>query len=74
MVNGERRAALRRVTLHLVLGVVALDAVALGIYYLGGIEHASERVRMIFIVIWTVATAMTVALLLRRVRAVRRSS
>ena len=66
--NGERRAALRRTTLHLVLGVIALDAVALGIYYLGGIEHAAPRTRTIFVAIWTAATALTVAVLLRRVR------
>ena len=66
--NGERRAALRRTTLHLVLGVVALDAVALGIYYLGGIGHAAPRTQTTFVVIWTVASALTVAVLLRRVR------
>jgi hypothetical protein len=70
-VTSERRAALRRTTLQLVLGVVALDAVALGIYYLGGIEHASPHTRTIFVVIWTIATALTVAVLLRRVRRVR---
>jgi hypothetical protein len=66
-----RRAALRRATLQLVLGVVLLDAVALGIWFLGGVAHAPERTRMTFAVIWTVATAITVAILLRRVRQVR---
>lgn len=66
-----RRAALRGATLQLVLGVVMLDAVALAVYYLGGIAHAPERTRMIFAVTWTVATAITVAILLRRVRLTR---
>jgi hypothetical protein len=66
-----RRAALRRATLQLVAGVVALDAVALAIYYLGGIANASVSTRQTFVVIWTVATAITVAVLLKRVRTAR---
>jgi hypothetical protein len=69
-----RRAALRRATLQLVLGVVALDAVALAIYYLGGIATASVNTRQTFVVIWTVATALTVAVLLKRVRTARFAS
>ncbi|MFL5608853.1 MAG: hypothetical protein ACJ8AD_20520 [Gemmatimonadaceae bacterium] len=69
-----RRAALRRATLQLVLGVVALDAVALAIYYLGGVVSASPSTRQTFVVVWTVATAITVAVLLRRVRAARFST
>jgi hypothetical protein len=66
-----RRAALRRATLQLVIGVVALDAAALGIYYLGGIDHAAASTRQTFVVVWTVATAITVAVLLKRVRTAR---
>lgn len=67
-----RRAALRRTTLQLVLGVVVLDAVALGVYYFGGIAQRTSRTQMTFTVVWTVATALTVAVLLRRVRVARR--
>lgn len=66
-----RRAAVRRATLHLILGVVVLDAVAMAIYYLGGIVHATTETRQIFVVVWTVATALTVAVLLKRVRTAR---
>jgi hypothetical protein len=66
-----RRAALREATLRLVIGVVLLDAVVLALYYLAGIAHAPPRTRMIFSVTWTVATAIVVAILLRRVRAAR---
>ena len=66
-----RRAALRKATLQLVLGVIALDAVALGIYYLGGIEHGSTQAKQIFTAVWVVATAVTVAVLLKRVRTIR---
>jgi hypothetical protein len=57
--------------LQLVGGVLALDAVAMALYYFAGIGHASYRTRMIFVVTWSVATALTVAFLLRRVRVVR---
>ena len=62
---------MRRAVLHLVLGIVALDALAMGVYYLGGIDHGTARTRMTFTVIWTVSTALVVATLLKRVRALR---
>jgi hypothetical protein len=71
-VISERKAALRRTTLHLVLGVVLLDAVAIGIYYLADMAHQSQRMQTTFVVVWTAATAVTVAVLLRRVRMARR--
>ncbi len=66
-----RRAALRRASLQLLLGVVALDALAMGVYYYGGIQHGSQTTRMYFTVVWTVATALVVAVLLKRVRKIR---
>ena len=66
-----RRAALRRATLQLVAGVVLLDTVAISIFYLGGIAHGPERTRTIFVAVWTLLTALTVAVLLRRVRRAR---
>lgn len=69
--RAAQRASLRRAVLQLVIGVFALDAIAMGIYYLAGIPHAARRTQTIFVVVWTIATALTVALLLRRVRAVR---
>ena len=68
----ERKAALRRTTLQLVLGVVLLDAVVIGIYYLADIVHRPKQSQIIFVAIWTAATAITVAVLLRRVRLARR--
>ena len=69
--RAAQRASLRRAVLHLVFGVVALDVVAMSLYYFAHIEHASYRTRVIFVVTWSVATALTVAFLLRRVRLVR---
>jgi hypothetical protein len=71
-VIGERKAALRRTTLHLVLGVILLDAVAIGLYYLADILHRPQRTQVIFVSVWTAATAITVAVLLRRVRIARK--
>jgi hypothetical protein len=71
-VISERKSALRRTTLHLVLGIVLLDAVAIGIYYLADIVHRPQQTQVIFVAIWTAATAVTVAVLLRRVRLARR--
>ena len=65
-----KRAALRRATLHLVLGVVALDAVAMLVYYLA-VVHATPTARLLFVGLWTVATALVVVVLLKRVRKVR---
>ena len=70
--TSERKAALRRTTLQLVLGVVLLDAAAIGLYYLVDMAHRPSRTQTIFVVIWTAATAVTVAVLLRRVRLARR--
>jgi hypothetical protein len=67
----ERRAALRTATLHLVLGVVAVHGVALALYYGFGIAHRPNRTLTIFVAMWTFATAITVAFLLRRVRLAR---
>ena len=68
----ERKAAMRRTTLHLVLGIVLLDAVAIGIYYLADILHRPQQTQIVFVAVWTAATAVTVAVLLRRVRLARR--
>jgi len=68
----ERKAAMRRTTLHLVLGVVLLDTVAIGIYKLADIVHRPQRAQIVFVAIWTAVTAITVAVLLRRVRMARR--
>jgi hypothetical protein len=64
---------MRKAVLNLVLGVVMLDAVALGIYYLGGIEQGSTDTRRLFTAVWLIATAITVAVLLKQVRAIRDS-
>jgi hypothetical protein len=70
-VDGDRRAALRKAVAQLVGGILLLDAVALAIWYGAGISHARYNTRMTFTIVWTIATALTVAFLLRRVRTIR---
>ena len=67
----ERRAAMRKAVTQLIAGVVLLDAVALAVWYGTGMAHARYNTRMTFTIVWTIATALTVALLLRRVRMIR---
>ena len=69
---GDRRATLRRATLQLFVAVAAVHGVAIGAYYLFGIANGPDRTRTIFVIVWTFVTALTVALLLRRVRMARR--
>ncbi|HEU4720736.1 MAG TPA: hypothetical protein VFS59_05180 [Gemmatimonadaceae bacterium] len=69
--RAPQRAALRRAVLHLVMGVVLIHAVAMTIYYGTGIAHGPSRTRTIFVIAWSVATAIVVGVLLRKVRQVR---
>jgi hypothetical protein len=65
-----KRAAMRRATLHLVLGVGALDTVAmLGYYYI--VKNAEPKTKTLFTGVWTVLTVVVVMVLLRRVRRAR---
>ncbi|MDB4913733.1 MAG: hypothetical protein JWM95_1377 [Gemmatimonadetes bacterium] len=69
--RAAKLAVLRRATIQLVVGVVLLDALALACYYGFNIAHAVRKTQMTFTVAWTVMTALTVAFLLKRVRAAR---
>ena len=53
------------------MGVILLDAVAMTIFYGTGIVHGPSRTRTIFVVAWSIATAILVGVLLRKVRQVR---
>ena len=62
---------MRKAVFQLVLGIVVLHGVALSIYYLADIDRSPAQTRQIFTVLWLVATAITVAVLLKRVRRLR---
>jgi hypothetical protein len=53
------------------MAVVLLDAVAMTIFYGAGLAHAAPRTRTVFLIGWSIATAIVVGVLLRRVRQVR---
>ena len=53
------------------MAVVLLDAVAMTIYYGAGLAHAAPRTRNLYLIGWSIATAIVVGVLLRRVRLVR---
>ena len=53
------------------MGVILLHAVAMTIFYGTGIAHGPARTRMVFLIVWSVVTALLVGVLLRRVRQVR---
>jgi hypothetical protein len=53
------------------MAVVLLDAVAMTIFYGAGLPHAASRTRNLYLIGWSIATAIVVGVLLRRVRQVR---
>ena len=69
--RAPQRNALRRAVLQLVMAVVLLDAVAMTVFYGLGIAHGPDRTRNMFLIGWSVVTAILVLVLLRRVRKVR---
>jgi len=56
---------------QMVLAVVVLDAVAIAVYRFGSVRTAGPDTRLVFTVVWTVATAVVVGLGLRRIRRAR---
>ena len=51
--------------------VLAVDAVAIGTYFLAGIGRAAPGTRLAFTVIWMVATLLVVLVGLTRIRRAR---
>ena len=69
--RAPQRNALRRAVLQLVMSVVLLDAVAMAVFYGADLAHGPTRTRNVFLIGWSVATAILVLVMLRRVRKVR---
>lgn len=67
-----RAARMRGYLLRMIALVVALDAVAIALFYGLDIRNASSTVRSTFVVVWTVLTLVLVSSYLRRIRLVRR--
>jgi hypothetical protein len=63
---------LKRYLLTLVVGVVVLDAVAIGLYHGLHIPDRPVNTQEEFIAVWVVLTLMVVTTMMRRIRQARR--
>ena len=72
--KAAKRAAMKRATLRLIIGVALLDVAAMAVWYLAGVSQMEPKIRLYFTVVWTVATAVVVSFLLKKVRQARFSS
>jgi type VI protein secretion system component VasK len=61
----------RSAVVQLVVGIVALDAVFIGVHYLAGMRTAPQATRLVFTGIWTALTLVVVLVGLARVRRAR---
>ena len=66
------RTPARRHLFTMVVSIVALDAIAIGLYYLAGLHDAGTGVRNAFTTAWTIATLAVVGIGLGRIRRERR--
>ncbi|MGZ8456627.1 MAG: hypothetical protein ACXWZ4_08530 [Gemmatirosa sp.] len=65
------RPELRRHLMHMMIGVLAVHAIAIALYYGLDVEQRSPNFRRIFTAIWMLATLPVVLVGLARVRAAR---
>jgi hypothetical protein len=63
---------LKRYLLTLVVGVVVLDAVAIGLYYGFHVADRPEKTQQEFIAVWVVLTLIVVTTMMKRIRQARR--
>lgn len=56
---------------QLVVGVVALDAIMIGMYYGLSMRLRPERTQQIFVAVWVVVTLIVVTTLMKKIRRVR---
>lgn len=63
---------LKRHLLTLVVGVVAIDVVAIGLYYGLHIAYRPVNTQEAFIAVWVVLTLVVVTTMMRRIRQTRR--
>ena len=63
--------ASRKLLLTMVSLVVALDAVAIGLYYMLGIARRPTQLQTGFVVVWVLATLGIVTVYMKRIRQIR---
>ena len=62
---------MRNELMRLVISVLAIDAVAIAVFFLAELRRASSSTLILFGFIWTIATVAVVLVGLRRVREAR---
>jgi hypothetical protein len=70
-VNDARRRAMRRELAVLIGLVVAVDLLAVGVWWLADIRRAGRGLQLAFTIAWTVATLAVVTVSLRKIRLLR---
>jgi hypothetical protein len=63
--------ASRKLLLTMVSLVVALDVVAIGLYYMFGVARRPNQLQMGFVVVWSLATLGIVTVYMKRIRQIR---
>ena len=65
------RTPAQRELVRFVLSIVALEVVAIGLFYAAGIERAGSRTRTAYLLAWMAVTLVVVMTGLRRLRRAR---
>ena len=69
--SSDLRRQLQRELMWLVLLILVVDAAAIGLYYLLGMEERARTPRLIFTIAWLASTLVVVVPRLQRIRALR---
>jgi hypothetical protein len=66
------RRELKGYLMKLVVGVAALDVVAIGLYYALHIRDRPSNTQQVFVAVWMVLTLIIVTTMMKRIRQARR--
>ena len=72
MADGDRRRAMRRHLVVMLVLVALVDAIAIAAWFLAGLRGRSGGVQLLFAIVWTVATLGVVVVSMRKIREAQR--
>jgi hypothetical protein len=72
MPDADRRRAMRRHLVVMLVLVAVVDAVAIAAWFLAGLRGRSAAVQLLFAIAWTVATLGVVVVSMRKIREAQR--
>lgn len=72
MADGDRRRAMRRHLVVMLVLVGIVDAAAIAAWFLAGLRGRSGGVQVLFTIVWTVATLGVVVVSMRKIREAQR--